>query len=84
MTKMARVKYLGAKVPRTFALPMPFLSLSSKIREIRFETAGQTVEVEAEQATVMCEAFPELFELVTEKTEKKPGKSTEADSPKSV
>lgn len=81
---MVRVKYLGTKAPRTFALPMPFLSLASKTREIRFEAPGQTVEVEAEQATVMCDNFPELFERVAEKSEKKFGKPTGADSPTSV
>lgn len=81
---MMRVKYLGTKAPRTFALPMPFLSLASKTREIRFEATGQTVDVDAAQARIMCDSFPELFECVPEKTEKKPVKPTGADNPTSV
>lgn len=72
---MAKVKYLGEKAPRTFALPIPFLSHASKTGDVQFEKTGSVQDVEPEQAKAMREEFPELFELVAEKVEKLDKKS---------
>lgn len=72
-----KVKYLGEKAPRTFPLPLPLMSLASKTGELCFEATGNVQEIDDAQARSMCEAFPELFELVSEKTEKKSSKSAD-------
>lgn len=73
--KTLNVTYLGTKAPRTFPLPMPFVSLASKTGAVTFEATGSVHPVEADQARAMCAAFPELFELTVEKQEKVEKKS---------
>lgn len=78
--KTLPVKYVGAKAPRTFPLPLPLLSKSSQTGDVTFTGPGSVQEIDAEQARRMCEEFPSLFELAAEKGEKKSlGKSGDSD-----
>ena len=67
--KTMMVRYVGEKAPRTFPLPMPFLATSGKTGEVTFAQRMDFAEIEAEQAKLMVQEFPMLFELM--KAEKK-------------
>ena len=69
--KTRAVRYIGERAPRTFALPMPFVTASEQTGEVTFAQRLDVADVEAAQAKVMVDDFPMLFEWVSEKPVKR-------------
>lgn len=71
MGKTVRLRWLGSRPVRVLDLPVPLLSLSEKIGEVRFDPEGDLPEEFLEPLMALPGA-KELFEVVTEKPPQQP------------